>query len=245
MNAEEAVFYQRGCQAFSRGDYAGAERFLSGVLDSHRNYADLYAMFGAIYHDKGRFSDAIRFFTKALEINPGFTEAKLNLMVLLLDIGRYERAKNILRHIQSSQDAFPQSPDPVSKNKLANLHAITGDMYLMLELYNEAIHEYEEALSLRSGYVDIRLKLARAYKASSQIEIAEVQCRACLKARPDYKEARIFLGAVLMAQGRRTQAVDAWKQVIALDPQDEDALRLLRMAGAAPKENKAPATMEA
>ncbi len=225
--------YRRGKDAFMRNDYEEAFRFLTQALDQNPEYADLYSMIGVIYHDKGRFGEAVKCFSKALEINPGYTEAKINLMILLQDIGRFDKAGNVLRHIQNSSDSFAQSPDPTAKNKLANLHAVTGDMYLMLDLHDSAIREYEEALSHRAGFADIRLKLAKAYKDSGQYEISEVQCRACLKARPDYIDARIFLGAVLMAQGRRTQAIDAWKQVIALDPDNEEAIRYLHMAGEA------------
>ena len=225
--------YRRGKDAFMRNDFEEALRFLTQALELNPEYADLYCMIGVIYHDKGQFSEAVKCFSKALEINPSYTEAKINLMILLQDIGRFDKASNILRHIQNSDDSFPQSPDPMAKNKLANLHAVTGDMYLMLDLHESAIKEYEEALSHRAGFADIRLKLAKAYKDSGQFEISEVQCRACLKAKPDYVDARIFLGAVLMAQGRRTQAIDAWKQVLALDPEREEAVRYLHMAGEA------------
>ncbi len=223
--------YRRGKDAFMRHDFEEANRFLTQALEQNPEYADLYSMIGVIYNDKGRFSEAIKCFSKALEINPDYTEAKINLMILLQDIGRFDKAGNILRHIQSCGDSFSASLDPMAKSKLANLHAVTGDMYLMLELHELAIHEYEEALSHRAGFADIRLKLAKAYKDAGQFEISEVQCRACLKARPDYIDARIFLGAVLMAQGRRTQAIDAWKQVFALDPENEEAIRYLHMAG--------------
>jgi tetratricopeptide (TPR) repeat protein len=99
-----------------------------------------------------------------------------------------------------------------------------------VELYGNAIKEYEAALDLRPGFNDIRLKLARAYMAIGKIDLAEMHCRTCLNSRPDDTNARVFLGSVLLAQGRKTQAIDAWKQVLTLDPQHEDATRLYLIA---------------
>ncbi len=241
MKNEDAVLYQRGADAFARGEYAEAERCLAAVLVRHRDYADIYSMLGTIFHVKGQFTKALRLFARALEINPAYTEAKVNLMILLQDLGRYDRATQILRHIQRSSDALPQSPDPLSKNKLANLHAVTGDMYQMLDLYDAAVDQYEAALDLRPNFTDIRLKLARAFKAKGQLEFAETQTRACLKTRPDHNEARVFLGTLLMAQGRRTQAVEAWQQVMTLEPGNTEARDLLRMAGVPVEGDATPA----
>ena len=240
MTSEESAQYHKGCDAFARGDFKEAESCLVRVLQTHRDYADIYAMLGAIYHDKGRFGEAVRLFAKALEINPQYSEAKVNLIILFQDLGRYDRANKILAELQGGADALPQSPDPLSKNKLANQHAITGDMYMMLDLFDAAAHEYEEALSLRPGFTDIRLKLARSYKAKGQLELAEVHCRTCLNARPDFNEARVFLGSLLMAQGRKTQALDAWQQVLALDPKHEDATKLVRMINGRPQPAETP-----
>jgi tetratricopeptide (TPR) repeat protein len=234
MTSEESVYYQRGKDAYARGDFAEAEKCLIRVLQTRREYADIYAMLGAIYHGKGRFAEAIRLFAKALEINSSYTEAKVNLMVLLQDLGRYDRAKKILIDLQQGADALPQSPDPLSKNRLANLHAATGDMYMALDLYEAALKQFEQALELRPGFSDIRLKLARAYKAAGRLEVAEVHVRTCLNAKPDYSEARVFLGSLLLAQGRRTQALDAWQQVLALDPKHEDASKLMRLINGKP-----------
>jgi len=230
ITGKESALYQRGRDAFARGDLAEAERCLLPVLASHRDYADLYAILGAIYHDKGKFVEAIKLFAKALQINPAFTEAKVNLMVLFQDLGRYDRSKGIFRELQQGADALPQSPDPLSKNRLANLHAVTGDMYFAVELLDLAVREYEQALELRPGFADIRLKLSRALLAGGKFELAEVQCRSCLSARPEDNHARVFLGSILMAQGRKAQALDAWRQVLTLEPEHEDAARLLYVA---------------
>lgn len=241
MRNGEAILYQRGKDAFARGEFAEAERCLAQVLLQHKDYADLYAMLGTIYHVKGQFTKALRLFARALEINPAFTEAKVNLMILLQDLGRYDRSQQILRHIQRSADALPQSPDPLSKNKLANLHALTGDMYFMLDLFDAAVTQYESALEMRPNFTDIRLRLARAYKAKGQAAVAEVHARTALQTRPDYHEARVFLGTLLLEQGRRTQAVEAWRQVVTLEPDNAEARDLLRMAGEPDGDAAAPA----
>ncbi|MCZ7585171.1 MAG: tetratricopeptide repeat protein [Deltaproteobacteria bacterium] len=230
MTPEERADYRLGREAFEAGDLSRAERHLVRVLKTHRDYADLYAMLGAVYHDKGKFADAIRLFAKALQLNPHYTEAKVNLMILFQDLGRYERARAILEELTQSADTFDEAPDPISKNKLANLHAATGDMYMAVELFDDAAKEYDKALALRPTFADIRVKLAHAHKAAGRYEAAEEHCRRALAERAGDTPARVFLGSLLMARGRRSLAIEVWKQVLSQDPNNEDAKHLLEMA---------------
>ncbi|MBZ0273062.1 tetratricopeptide repeat protein [bacterium] len=230
--SKPTIAYQRGLDAFARGDFAEAERHLLVALPEHQDYANIYAMLGAIQHLKGRFGDTIKLLAKALEINPNYTEAKVNLMVLLQDLGRYDRSHKILKDLQRGEDALPQSPDPLSRNRLANAHAVTGDMYMAIDVYDAAIRSYEAALALRPSYIDIRLKLARAFHAAGDLQNAEIQCRTCLSAFPEMNEARVYLGTLLEAQGRRDDAIEAWRQVLALEPANDEALRYMQSVGA-------------
>ncbi|MCB1154354.1 MAG: tetratricopeptide repeat protein [Deltaproteobacteria bacterium] len=231
MSRDELALYIKGKDAYQRGHFHEAERCLVKILKFHRNYADIYCMLGTIFAERGRFGDAIRLYAKALEINSSYTEAKVNLMVLFQDLGRYDRSRQILEEIQRGVDSFPQTPDPLSKNRLANLHATTGDMYAMLELYDAAIREYEEALKMRPSYADIRIKLARAYKETGQLDMAESNCRAALRANPKFTHARLLLGSILLAQEKRDDAIDTWREILLTEPKNEDVIRLLRAAG--------------
>ena len=65
-------------------------------------------------------------------------------------------------------------------------------------------------------------------------EEAAERLRAALQRRPDYLEARFNYGVALAQRGRVDKAVEQWREVLRLDPDDPDALRALEEAMSLP-----------
>src|SRR5438309_7336609 len=112
-------------------------------------------MLGVIYHHLGEFEAAQRAFQKALDINPGYIEAALNLAIVCNDLGQYERAQQVygaaVARSRSPQQRDPNGDEPIeayTRGKIANLHAAVGDGYLSVRRPNDAAAEYRRALSL-------------------------------------------------------------------------------------------------
>ena len=87
-----------GREHYEKREYDKAERHLCDVIapGGHR-YADIHNMMGVIHHDRGRLEAARESFKRALEINPSYTEAALNLAVTYNDLGQYELAQQVYR----------------------------------------------------------------------------------------------------------------------------------------------------
>src|SRR5262245_64116739 len=155
---------QLGRDHYERGEYDKAERLLSEVTRTARGYADTFNMLGVIYHDQGRFAQAQEAFEQALHINPNYTEAALNLAVTYNDLGKYHEAKEVYTRAMTRSRGEPRMLDPFAKGKIANMHAELGDAYAGLAMSDEAVREYEKALTLCPSFVDIRTKLALALR---------------------------------------------------------------------------------
>ena len=82
-----------GKEAFNKQDYETAERCIKDVIKKKAVFPDLYNMLGLIYHERGKYGLAHKAFEKALELNPNYTEASLNLSVTYNDLGKYTEAK--------------------------------------------------------------------------------------------------------------------------------------------------------
>jgi tetratricopeptide (TPR) repeat protein len=238
-----------GKEQFLRGDYSLAAGNLEQVVARGQHYPDVHHTLGCIYHELGEFEAAERAFSKALELNPGYVEAALNLAIVCNDLGQYERAQEVYaRALESSrrQPPEPQGAPPLdaySKGKLANLHAAVADGYSSVKRPAEAAEEYRRALSLSPGFVDLRLKLAHALRDAGQPAEALAEYQAAAGSAPAYLPARVALGAALHASGRLDEAGREWAEVLKQDPAHRTAsmyLKLAKATGALPPGGPAP-----
>jgi len=227
MNLEARRMFDEGNLAFERGDLAAAEVCFSRVLAQHRQFPDLYCKLGQIYHQKGRFTDAIKLFAEALRYNPNYVEARVNLLVLLNDLGHYDHAAKLMPKLNSAG----VNPGPLHMGRLAKKHLESGDLYYSLQLYEHARVEYEHACKLRPGWADLRTKLGVVYRRLNRAADALRELETAVAINPRYLEARVELAYGYYLQGKTEHAVSLWKAVLTADPGHAKALRYLALAG--------------
>src|SRR5688572_33416827 len=84
-----------GHEHYAKREYDKAEDLLRQVAKHTDRFADVFDMLGVIAHSKGSFNLARDWFERALILNPNYTEAQLNLMVTLNDLGDTEGARKL------------------------------------------------------------------------------------------------------------------------------------------------------
>jgi tetratricopeptide (TPR) repeat protein len=199
------------------------------VLEEQDRFADVHDMLGVIAHARGNFLVAERHFERALQLNPAYTEAALNLAVTYNDRGKYEKAREVYSRIKVGPVGTAQGLEPFARGKLANMHADLGQVYADAGLPREAIQEYEKATSLCPQFADLRVKLATLLREVNDLPRARAHYEAALVAKPDYVPARVQLGVTLLAIGDAAGAEEHWRKVIAAEPENSQAKMYLRM----------------
>lgn len=207
--------------------YARAEQCFQKILKSGARYADVLNMLGVIYHIEGKFNNAIESFQEAVDINPNYVEASLNLAILYNDLGEYKKAKELYGRLQKRQTS--NDLDPVVKAKLANMHAMIGDTYRKAGRFAEAIEEYKQALKLCPTFADIRTKLGLSYRDNKQKELSLKELAATVENHPQYKTARLQLGVTYYAMGKKKEAAKVWKELLAKDKDNRIAEIYLKL----------------
>ncbi len=218
-----------GKQHFDNKQYKQAEHIFRRVLDEDTRYADVYNMMGVIAHVDGRFATAIECFQQALDINPRYTEALLNLAVLYNDLGQYDEAKKLYAQLKRGGRKGQTTIEPVLRGKLSNLHADIGDIYRSIGLYGHSIEEYRKALDLNAAYLDIRTKLGQALREHGKPQESLKELRSVLRTKASYAPALIQLGITAYTLGRVADARKSWQAVLKKDPRNEYALMYLRL----------------
>ena len=220
-----------GREHYGKREYDKAEHFLSKVLgQGGTRFADVHNMMGVIHHDHGRLEEARDEFRKALELNPHYTEASLNLAVTYNDLGEYEKAQQVYRGAVSHDPRTGEDVDRFAKGKIANLHADLAQAYLDVGLPNEAVQEYRTAIRLCPHFADLRVRLASVYQQIGDTVAARYELEEALRARPAYLPARVAMGVLLLVVGQRPQAIEQWEEALRIEPDNKVAQMYLRMA---------------
>ena len=231
MNSEFEVSHYQAVTLFQEGRYDEAERlFLQLLTHRPQGFADIHNKLGFIYQWRGELQKAADFFQKALDLNPMYTEAALNLAVTYNDMGLYDEAVETFNRAASVVKAQPRSLDLYIRGRLANEHARLGDLYYALGLYEEALDEYRKALTLRPNLVDIMIKIGITLREQGTLDEAIRIFMRVKEVHPRYSQAFIHLGITYYMKGFVDMARSEWEALKELDPDGHGANLYLALA---------------
>ena len=204
---------------FERGMYAESAREIQEALAIHGDFPDLHHQLGVALSLSGERERAVGSFREALRLNPRYVEARLNLAIVLNDLGRYDEA---LREFQMER---PRDPDhenltPEVRSHLAEAHRELGDTYRDLGLLVDASQEYRRALRYAPQFLDIKNRLGSVYADMGLYQDAETVLEEALAQNPRYVDARVTLGLVHWKAGRLARARESWERCL-LENRDE------------------------
>jgi tetratricopeptide (TPR) repeat protein len=227
MNTDQLI--AKGKECLAQNDYVGAIAALREAAEREPGYADVRHLLGLSLGLAGQPEAALEEFDRALALNPAYVEAHLNRAITLNDLGRYDEAREAFR---LAWDCDHSAGRPFSRSvsaRLANMHMELGDLYGDLGSYVQAVEQYRSAAQLRSDFLDIRTKLARALMENGQLEDARRELDGVLADNPDYVEARVSLGLVHYRSGRYDQAASEWRACLERVPDHPKARAFLNM----------------
>jgi tetratricopeptide (TPR) repeat protein len=221
-----------GREHYGKHELDKAEHYLRQVLDNGCRFADVLDMLGVIRHDRADFDSACELFEEALKINPGYTEAALNLAVTYNDLGRYDDARRVYENAMVRGRAAGGTLDPYVRGKIANLHAEVSQAYVDVGMISEAMHELRKAVIMCPHFADLRTRLAHLYRQQGDLAAARFELEEALTHRPTYTPAHVALGVTRLASGDTAGARAAWARALEIDPTDKAAGMYLRMTPA-------------
>ena len=151
-------------------DYALYQTLIRLYEENVRNnpgFADLRNHLGQFYHRLGRLPDAAEQFTAALEINPGFIKARINLFKTLRDMDRLELAED---HIHRLIQQGVKYPDLYFE--LGRLQARRGDNQEALESFDQAAQLNPRLRGVHVARAEVLERLGKMDEAVASLERA-------------------------------------------------------------------------
>jgi tetratricopeptide (TPR) repeat protein len=232
MDAEIKHHLTVGREYYEAGEYDKAEQHLLQVLRHHDGFADVHNMIGVIRYQRGQVEVARPSFERAVQLNPRYTDAALNLAVCYNELGLYDDAKRVYARAAGEGDKDPaavEKLDSFVRGKIANLHSDLGQAYTAVGLLPQAVTEFRKALELCPTFVDIRTRLGTTLRDMGNVEAAIEELTAVRDTAGDYLPARVNLGVTLWQAGRVEEAKAEWQHVLSKDPDNRSAKLYLAM----------------
>jgi tetratricopeptide (TPR) repeat protein len=169
------------------------------------------------YAHLGRNDDAARNLRDALVLDPEFLAAMANLIAVDLARGDLNEARAIAdRYLKLD----PESARALYSRGIVALQS--GDA-------RTAKADFGKLLDANPAYAVAHYDLALAEERLSNYAAAERELRSALALAPAYARARFALGAVLLRQGRRSEARDAFA-IATRDAASDPALQTIAAA---------------
>jgi tetratricopeptide (TPR) repeat protein len=218
-----------GREHYAKREYDKAEPLLRQVAKHTDRFADVFDMLGVIAHSSGNFVLARDWFERALVLNPNYTEAQLNLMVTLNDLGNDAEAQKLYGQLRKRGGQL-EAADTFDKGRIANMHADISQAYMDVGMQVEAIHELEKAVALCPSFPDLRTRLGVQYRDAGDRVRALEQFEHAKQNNPEYLQARLMLGVLHLSSGEHERAEREFAAVLERDPGHTGARMYLRIA---------------
>jgi len=204
--------------SYRDGDIETALRVLRSLLDRQPEMAIAYVHLASILIDTGRTSEAITLLNSALARGVSSEPIRRSLALGLLRSGLSEKAWQVLREDDQSQD--PET------------HAALGRIAAALGRFEDAAAQFEEALRIDPTYPAVRVDMATMKMMRGRFKEARAELEEAVSRDPFLAEGWNALGVIRSKAGDAKGAVEAWETAVDADSRLPDALFNLAMARA-------------
>jgi len=219
---------QLGKDLLKAKEHQKAEKIFLTILKTHQ-LADVHNSLGLSYADSGNFNAAEFCFQKALQINPNYMEAALNLSVLYNNLGYGKKSKDIYAKLKKYGAAGRGAMDPMLMARIANLFGEIGDLFNGVGEYKEAIKTYMSAVDLCPNFLDLQTKLAVALRESGDKKNAMKIFEKNKNRAGKYAPFWVALGVTYYALNNPVDAKKAWEKALKIEPKNASARAYLKL----------------
>lgn len=221
--------------AFQRNDLKTASLLLNEIIEKNPTCTEGYFYLANVFHIRGELGKAIKAFQKVMELDPHHTDAAISLSVIYNDIGKYEEAKAIFDKANNQVKNTQQQglSDPHLNRKFALKHYELAEMYSSYGRADEALFEYNKAVTLDPDNLEIRIKIAKAYTKKGFISKAFDELKRLKNEQPGYMPARIALGLLYYGNGNIIEAQAEWQNVLSREPSHPEATMYINLSRSA------------
>jgi len=218
--SEEGMIFGEVRGQLDSGNYEQALKTLES-LDVPEEKSEMIHFYRAYsFNRMGDKNSAIESYIKALEVEPNYYEAAINLGIIYLSAGRVDQATAILEKAVTLGGGL----------KKAKALTLLGKAYNRGGLYIRAEESLMEAINLKPADLEARNELGSVYTRRNEISKAQSIFEEVLKLEDSNGEALMGLAELSLLDGKMTEAEKLLERAITAVPYfDQGRLKLARI----------------
>jgi Flp pilus assembly protein TadD len=187
---------------------------------------DIFTALGEAYEGAGQWSDAESAYGSAVAVAAESAPRQVNAYRARL-AGHLTRRGQLDRALAVRRQILTEAPqDPWAHFSVAHLHELRGEA-------TEAYREYRLTQEVGRADWSINAEVARGYARQGHLQEAVAAYEAAVRLAPQPADLRMELAALLTRIGRREQAMEQYRWVLARQPSHEAARQGLGSSGMA------------
>jgi len=209
------AFIRKARETGDVSEYERADATLQKALKLHPNYEVAQAYLSVVQYVKHDFLGALDLATQVSSAHPNPIQALATIGDAQLELGRYTEAESTYQQLNKKA---PSAPVYTRLARLAWLHRQPTDA---LNLMQQAIADSDETGLTGENAAWYHFQLGELYFNTGQLEKADAQYTAALKAFDNYYLALAGRGKIRAAQGNYKEAITFYEKAVGIIPQPD------------------------
>ncbi len=181
------------------------------AANAKRGRAPAYNNLAFLYRSIGEYKKAEALLQEILDNDAGYADVYYNLAEVYRAVGRFDAAKAAFR------EALKRRPDNL------RMAAAYAAMLVDRGELSTAVSVYETQLEMYRDDPGLLNNLGIVYKKMHRLDEAQAAFERAVASDPRYLKARLNLGGVLFASGKRTEAVAVLSRLVKEHPDSKEA----------------------
>jgi arylsulfatase A-like enzyme/Tfp pilus assembly protein PilF len=179
---------------YSKNNYENTKTICKKILSIDKNYTQALGLMGRALMEQRRLSEALKYFKRAVEVQPKLTINRLELAKCYIKGNQYDNAKNELEYI------INHHPDYLE------VHYHLALVFEAERDYESAIKEYLKEIKNHPNFIPARFNYAKIIY-NSDIEEYIKQMEKIIKINPKSARGYIFLARGFLKTGREDSKI--------------------------------------
>lgn len=211
MNNSSGALFEKAYQLQQENHLKEAIAAYNELLEKSPDHVEGLHFLGLAYAQLGDMNTAIRYFSKALDLEPT-ANLENNLANAYKNTGDLDEA---IKHYQVALQLNPHYAQ--AHNNLATVYALKDNI-------QKALHHYSLAVKNQPDSVPFHYNLGLLLLQLNKLDAAETQFKNVLALNPNHIDAHFYLGVLYLNADRLNEAEEAFKMVLSMDESHVEAL---------------------
>ena len=177
----------------------------------------------------GEWAEALEHWGQAREIDGSSFRLAYNFALALEKQEEFIAAGEAWREALRRRPRRSDHPDAITDEQVSRLWGRAAEAYQKEGAFDDAIQVYRHAVKWQENNLEVRLALADSLMSNGQFQAAENEIQRILDKDRNYIPALIQMGELFASyeDWRSLQAIRMWRRVLEIEPENQQAKRLL------------------